>query len=217
MGKAARLKQQRREARAAASPPRSGPSRVVVAAVAVLGVAAFALAAAFIAFGRDDHAPLAARAPVTPAAPPPPAREAAEGTPGLQTGPAPWFAEQEQLATRLESIGIPFSKMEGTAVHIHPTLRVVVNGKPLTVPTDIGISYAEQAMAALHTHDEEGTIHVESPVVRDYTLGQFFDTWGVRLTERCVGGYCAGNGKQLRAFVDGNAVTNPRAITFADE
>jgi hypothetical protein len=29
----------------------------------------------------------------------------------------------------------------------------------------------------LHTHDDSGIIHIESPVNRDYTLGQFFDVW----------------------------------------
>jgi enterochelin esterase-like enzyme len=28
--------------------------------------------------------------------------------------------------------------------------------------------------------------------VRTYTLGEFFDVWGVRLTRSCLGGYCAG-------------------------
>lgn len=137
--------------------------------------------------------------------------------PGLQTGTAPWIAEQEQLRARLEALNIPFSNMEGTALHIHSRLRVSVSGRAVTVPADIGISYTEQAMAALHTHDTEGTIHVESPVVRDYTLGEFFDVWGVLLTKRCIGSHCAGNGDQLRVFVDGDPATgNPRSVDLAE-
>lgn len=176
--------------------------------VALLGLAAVAVTAAFVVAGPDDP---------SPAAQEPASELPADRTAGLQTGTPPWFAEQNSLRARLEANDIPFSEMEGTAVHIHPRLEVYANGAKVVVPTDIGISYAEQAMAALHTHDEAGTIHVESPVVRDYTLGQFFDTWGVRLTKRCIGGYCVGNGKQLRAFVDRKAVADPRAVTLKDD
>ena len=33
-------------------------------------------------------------------------------------------------------------------------------------------------MAPLHTHDTSGIIHVESSVKRNYTLGEFLNTWG---------------------------------------
>jgi len=46
-------------------------------------------------------------------------------------------------------------------------------------------------------------IHVESPTVRTYTLGQFFAVWGVRLTPSCLGGYCASGDRRLRVYVDG--------------
>jgi hypothetical protein len=203
MGKAARQKRQRQAA--AAPAPRSG-SLLVVAA---LSLAALVGAVAFFATRGGEETP-AASGDAAPAA-------ANSGPMGVQDGEPPWVAEQEQLPARLEKIGVPFSNMEGTAFHIHPNLQVVVAGESVEVPTDIGISYAERAMAALHTHDTAGTIHVESPVVRDYTLGQFFDTWGVRLTKTCVGGYCAGSGKELKAFVDGKPVADPRAVKLVDE
>ena len=37
------------------------------------------------------------------------------------------------------------------------------------------------------------------------------------MTKTCVGGYCAGGGKQLKAFVDGKPVTDPRALKLVDE
>jgi len=39
--------------------------------------------------------------------------------------------------------------------------------------------------------------------VRSYTLGEFFAVWGVRFTPTCLGGYCAGGGRQLRVYVNG--------------
>ena len=203
-----------------AAPEQAGRGRVWVIGVAVV-LAAAAVVLGLVAWRSADGSGSPSAAETTPAEQE--AGDAAEtqatagALPGLQRDKAAWVAEQEQLPARLDAIDVPFSNMEGTALHIHPRLSVSVSGEPVTVPTDIGISYAEQAMAAVHTHDTVGTIHVESPVVRDYSLGQFFDVWGVRLTKRCIGGYCAGTGTQLRAFADGRPIAgNPRSVKLAD-
>ncbi len=146
-----------------------------------------------------------------------PRESASAGIRGLQTGSAPWAPGEIGLTDRLKKTGVPFSNMQGTALHIHPQLAIVVDGQPMPVAANIGISPADQAMAALHTHDDSGTIHVESPVARTYNLGEFFDVWGVRLTRTCLGGYCANPTKHVAAFVDGSPFRgNPRNITFKD-
>jgi hypothetical protein len=139
----------------------------------------------------------------------------AAGLAGLQTGPAPWSANTAGLAERLRAIGVPpLSPLEGTAVHIHQHLDLYVDGRKVTVPAGIGIDPAV-GFAPLHTHDPSGVLHVESPTVRTYTLGQFFAVWGVRFTPSCLGGYCAGGGRQLRVFVDGRPVRgDPTALTL---
>jgi hypothetical protein len=105
--------------------------------------------------------------------------------------------------------------MEGTAVHIHQHLDLFVDGRPVTVPALIGID-PSVGFAPLHTHGTSGVIHVESPTVRSYTLGQFFAVWGVRFTPSCLGGDCAGGGRQLKAWVNGVAVRgDPTALTLA--
>ena len=108
--------------------------------------------------------------------------------------------------------------------HFHPILTITVDGKPMTVPAQIGIDpslwknhsldkYGMQAMsdgmsgmAPLHTHDSSGTLHVESNVIKNYTLGQFLDTWG----ELNVAG------KTVKATVDGTPVSNYRNIILRD-
>lgn len=62
-----------------------------------------------------------------------------------------------------------------SAMHDHTVLRVIVNGKERTTPKDIGIDGG--CMRPLHTHDISGTIHIESPVRREFTLDQFFTVW----------------------------------------
>jgi hypothetical protein len=156
----------------------------VLAAVLVAGIGGLAVSAA-----NRDRQPATSPGPLA----------------GLQTGPAPWGANTADLAERLRAIGIPpLSPMEGTAVHIHQHLDLYVDGRKVLVPAGIGIDPAV-GYAPLHTHDPSGVIHVESPTVRTYTLGEFFAVWGVRFTPGCLGGYCAGGGRQLRLFVGGRA------------
>lgn len=136
---------------------------------------------------------------------------------GLRTGPAPWAPSEIGLTDRMKESGVPLSDMSAVALHIHPLLSVIVDGQKMPVPANIGIEPSGQTMAALHTHDDSGTIHVESPVVRSYKLGEFFDVWGVRLTKRCLGGYCNTSSKRLVAYVGSRAFDgNSRDIELKD-
>jgi len=84
---------------------------------------------------------------------------------------------------------------EYTDQHIHPQLTIKINGAQQTIPANIGIqgvsgdTSMQQAQTAasclhpLHTHDSAGTIHVESPEARDYTVGDFFAVWGKVFTK----------------------------------
>jgi hypothetical protein len=154
--------------------------------LAILVAATVAILVAVVTAGRAGHPP------AVPAA-----------LPGTQTGPAPWGANTADLAARLRAIGLPpLNPIEGTAVHIHQHLDIYVDGRKVPVPALIGIDPAV-GFAPLHVHDTSGVIHVESPTVRSYTLGQFFGVWGVRLTPSCLGGYCTGGGRRLRVYVNG--------------
>jgi hypothetical protein len=125
--------------------------------------------------------------------------------PGIQTGAAPWPPELSDLRARLQAIGFPALGEEGTVLHIHQHLDLFIDGAKVTVPADIGIG--SDFLSAIHTHDISGVIHVESPTRRAFTLGEFFDVWGVRFTSTCLGGYCDGGGKTLRVYVDGHLAT----------
>lgn len=123
--------------------------------------------------------------------------------PGIQMNSAPWQPEINNLSARLQDIGLRLLTSEGTAMHIHQHLDISVNGLLVPVPANIGIDETNQLISPVHTHDGTGTIHIESDVVQDFTLGQFFDIWGVRFTDSCLGGYCNGDGKVLMVFVNG--------------
>ena len=63
-----------------------------------------------------------------------------------------------------------------TTYHVHPELTIFVNGTEVSIPEDLGVTAT--GMTAIHTHDEKGVIHVEAPVKKDFTLGDFFAVWG---------------------------------------
>lgn len=128
--------------------------------------------------------------------------------PGIQDGNAPWSAGNDpaNLKARLSAVGLPALGAEGQVLHIHQHLEVFVNGRSVAVPTDIGIATDGSFISPIHTHTPDGIIHVESPTKRSFTLGEFFDVWGVKLTPTCIGGYCNSGDVTLVAYVNGNEV-----------
>ncbi len=141
----------------------------------------------------------------------------APALPGMQITEAPWVPQLSHLEERLQMIGLPAMRREGTTLHTHQHLDLFIHGKTIPVPPQIGINMVSGFISPVHTHDGTGAIHIESAVVNRYTLGQFFDIWGVRLTPTCIGSYCNAGQKALQVFVNGAAVnSNPREIELVD-
>ena len=133
--------------------------------------------------------------PLKPA--PAPGPPGPEGVP-IPAGPA--LAGTATAATGAPVDGIKCQTAEQTLFHIHAHLTVFVNGSARQVPAAIGIPGAQAQATAqgtfiasgtcfywLHTHAADGIIHIESPVQRTFTLGNFFDVWGQPLGTGRVG------------------------------
>jgi hypothetical protein len=104
--------------------------------------------------------------------------------------------------------GVQCSSSEQLAYHIHAHLSVYVNGVARPIPAGIGIN-DNTCLYWLHTHDETGIVHVESPAQRTYTLGQFFDVWNQPLSAGQVGPATG----SVTAFVNGKRFTgDPKSI-----
>ena len=115
--------------------------------------------------------------------------------------------------------GIACQTSEQVAYHIHAHLTIYASGARQVVPAGIGIPGPQQVIDGfvaggkclywLHTHDATGVVHIESPVRRVYTLGQFFDVWGRPLSDTQVGGATG----HVTAFVNGKRIADgPRSI-----
>jgi hypothetical protein len=152
-------------------------------------------------------------------APPPLGPQGPEGIPA-EAGPnlAPAASPQPNASVD----GIECGSSEQLAFHVHSRLTIFVDGKQEKVPAGVGISgpQTEQTQRGpfvaqgacfswLHTHASDGIIHIESPVQRTFTLGNFFDVWAQPLSKTQVG---PAKGA-VTAFLNGKEWTgNPRAI-----
>ena len=93
--------------------------------------------------------------------------------------------------------GVEVPGQSDAGFHIHAMLRVYVDGKPVTVPANVGIDPQGQFIAPLHTHDTSGVIHMEATQTYPFTLGQFFTVWGVKFAPGQLGAYRTGGGKTV--------------------
>lgn len=105
-------------------------------------------------------------------------------------------------------------------------LKIMMDNKPLSIPSQIGIEPALWqnhtldrygsvgksmngmmivGMAPLYTNDNSGLIKIGSTVVRNYTLGDFLNIWGLNL-----------NGKNVNATINGKPLTDFRNYVIKD-
>jgi hypothetical protein len=130
--------------------------------------------------------------------PDPPTTPGYEGI-AIPTGPK--LATLATAATGQTVDGVQCQAGEQLVSHVHTHLTIFVNGKAQVIPYGVGIPGA-QAVATphgpfvetgscfywLHTHQEDGVIHVESPSASlNFNLGQFFKEWGIPLSSTQVG------------------------------
>jgi hypothetical protein len=123
--------------------------------------------------------------------------------------------------------GVQSNSAEQLIYHIHAHLAMYINGTAKLLPYGVGIvpPYQLQQIPTggsfvaggskfywLHTHDETGVIHIETPAQHTYTLGNFFDLWGQPLSTTQIGP----NKGKITAFVNGQPYTgDPRNIPLS--
>jgi hypothetical protein len=168
----------------------AGRPRVALTVILAVVLAAAVVLLARIGSGHDAHA-------------------APDAGAGVQAGPAPWAPEYAHLAQRLDALGLPPTSDAG--FHIHLYLRIWLDGRPVPVPSQLGIDPGGRFLAPLHTHDASGIVHVESVRPYPFTLGEVFRIWGVRFTDTTLGSYGPQGARRLRVYVDGRRVADPVA------
>jgi hypothetical protein len=166
----------------------------------------------------------------------PPAGKAGPETVPLTTGPK--LANLDNAASGQSVSGVQCNTNEKLVSHVHTHLTIFVNGQSRVIPYGVGIPgfQAYQISPAapagpgafvetgtcfywLHVHANDGIIHVESPSKTEgFTLGQFFDIWGVPLSSTQVGSatgkvtvFFTSPGKSPKLYTG-----NPRDVPLGD-
>jgi len=113
--------------------------------------------------------------------------------------------------------GISCDELEGQRIHIHQHLAIYDHGKPVAVPYNVGRPSDAPCLYWLHTHTPDGIIHIEAPVNRSFTLGDFFDVWVQPLSRTEAASAELKTGEEMRVWVDGHVyAADPRAIKLGD-
>jgi hypothetical protein len=142
-----------------------------------------------------------------------------EGPP-LETGPNLAPAGSPSPGQSVD--GISCGTTEQLAFHIHTRLTAFVHGQSVKIPAGVGIADPQTEPTSsgpfvgqgacfswLHTHAADGIVHIESPVHRTFTLGNFFDVWGQPLSASQVGPHTG----RVTALYNGKVwLGNPRDI-----
>jgi hypothetical protein len=127
--------------------------------------------------------------------------------PGVRTSQPPWSPEYAHLGERLRKLGLPPGGDE--KFHIHAMLHIYVEGLLVPLPADIGLDPAKHTESSLHTHDRTGIIHMEAAHAYNFTLGDFFAVWGVKLGPAQLGGLTGYGGDKLHFYLNGKPLKDP--------
>lgn len=158
---------------------------------------------------------------------PPPAASTTTTSNGavIRSIPLPWDRPAEQ-DLQVAAAGLTLTASETLQVHYHAHLDVLVDGQAVAVPAGLGINvgpndslppHGSPGIAALHTHDTSGILHIEAPAQAKYTLGQVFTEWGISLGRDHAGVYRTGDAQHdaVAVYVDGTRFDgDPRTIVL---
>ncbi len=134
------------------------------------------------------------------------------GPAGAEGVPIPAATPLASTATDVQGTPVSGIRCQGNEqllFHIHAHLTIFVNGTARQIPAAIGVPAGRNCLYWLHTHYPDGVIHIEAPVRRAFTLGDFFDEWGQPLGPNVLGPYAG----HVTALYNGQVyIGNPRDI-----
>ncbi len=136
-----------------------------------------------------------------------------------------------ELAIKPQNTSPTSKNVNPFAVYFHSNLSIIIDNKPVVIPSQIGINESlwkdhsldkygvpgmpmdekgeknMPGMAPLYTTNDNGRITIGSVIERDYTLAEFLKIWGgLDLMDKLV-----------NTTVNGNEVANYENITLEDD
>jgi len=99
-------------------------------------------------------------------------------------------------------------------LHYHATLSIVIRGESQMIPADSGV--IPGCMRGIHTHDDTGKLHIETPEAMEARLEHFFQIWEQSFTSTQLLDASVGEGESISLTVNGELVDNPQNHILED-
>ena len=136
-----------------------------------------------------------------------------------------------EFVMKPQNLSMNSGKVTPFAVYMHSNLSILMDGKPLVIPSQIGINdhlwndhsldkfgapgmpmdeegkTTMPGMAPIYTTNDKGRITIGSVIERDYSLGEFLSIWGgINIKDMLV-----------NATVNGKPIDDYRNIILKDK
>ena len=99
-------------------------------------------------------------------------------------------------------------------LHYHATLSIVIRGESQVIPAESGVMPG--CMRGIHTHDDTGKLHIETPEAMEARLEHFFHIWEQPFTSTQLLDATVGDGESISLTVNGELVDDPRNHIIAN-
>ena len=134
----------------------------------------------------------------------------------IVVGGALFAFTREGVTTHAEIAGVKCQSKERLDYHKHAQLRIFIEGQEVPVAANVG-RLDDKCLFWLHTHGENGLIHIEAPEEQPFTLGQFFEIWEQPLSETRLLDQTADGEHEVQATLNGEQVSgDPADILLED-
>ena len=98
--------------------------------------------------------------------------------------------------------------------HYHANIEISIRGENRIIPEDTGVT--STCMSGIHTHGDDGTLHIETPGEMEARLEHFFTIWDQPLSETQLMDATVGQGESITMTVDGALVEDYENHIFAN-
>lgn len=103
------------------------------------------------------------------------------------------------------------------ATHEHVQLTIIINGTQVEIGPNIGIGEPGcDGMKGIHTHDDSGRLHIETPSPMPAPLGAFFEIWGESFSEQEILGHYADDEHEVILTINGEVNSLYEAYIMED-
>ena len=107
----------------------------------------------------------------------------------------------------------------GGISHTHSYLSITISGNNVAIPSDVGIQdeFCSNGMRGVHTHDDTGKLHIETPGQINATVGAFFVIWGEQFDDTHILNKVANDENEVVMFVNGQQNSDYKNYVMQDD